>query len=385
MGLGVGLGGLVIVSLLSVYSIWMMLWSSEVSKQKTYENLVEATLPRAGRIITSIFVLLLIFGALSGFLIIIGDILCGNNGIVPFITPVKAWYTDRDVLVSFVTALFVFPLCMLRNISKLEYSAFAAVIIIIFFTGVIMVLSIQELIQGKITFKTVPWYPTDFNKFFNALPVIALAFTCQMNIFPIWSELHNPTLRRMNIVNISSITLSGALYFLVGLFGFVLYPNTSNEGGNILQSLPSTPFYTAVRAFFVAAILFHYPVVHFTFRGTIEKVIFANYKFNWIRHTIETILVLSATLVWSIEFPSLGDVFSLTGSLAAFPICFIIPALCYIRLVIFKYADTPIDCTLKNFMGNMKKIIFPMLVIVFGTIAMVIGIYTSIVQLIADS
>ncbi len=84
-----------------------------------------------------------------------------------------------------------------------------------------------------------------------------------------------------------------------------------------------------VRGFFVFAILFHYPVVHFTFRSTIEKVIFANYDFNWIRHTIETIVIISATLIWSILFPSLQDVFSLTGGIVGelswrfrFPCCF---------------------------------------------------------------
>lgn len=66
--------------------------------------------------------------------------MCGENGIVPFITTTRAWYTDRAVLVSMFTAAFVFPLSMLRNISKLELSSFAAVIIIIFFTGVVMYL-----------------------------------------------------------------------------------------------------------------------------------------------------------------------------------------------------------------------------------------------------
>lgn len=82
-GIGVGVGSLFLVSLLSIYSIWMMcvkqrfvrlnvfsrLRASEASGEKTYENMVEATLPRMGRGITALFVLLLVFGALSGFLV----------------------------------------------------------------------------------------------------------------------------------------------------------------------------------------------------------------------------------------------------------------------------------------------------------------------------
>lgn len=48
----------------------------------------------------------------------------------------------------------------------------------------------------------------------------------------------------MNIVNVISMGLSGLLYICVGLFGFVCFPETSKHGGNVLVSLPKTPFYT---------------------------------------------------------------------------------------------------------------------------------------------
>lgn len=47
----------------------LRLKASEASGEKTYENLVEATIPRMGRGITAVFTLLLVFGALSGFLV----------------------------------------------------------------------------------------------------------------------------------------------------------------------------------------------------------------------------------------------------------------------------------------------------------------------------
>jgi len=383
-GLGVGMLSLVIVALLSVYSIWMMLEASDASSQKTYENMVEATFPGWGRGLTTFFILLLIFGALAGFLIIIGDILCGENGIVPSITSVQAWYTQRDVLVFIFTSVFIFPLSMLRNISKLEYSSFAAVAIIIFFTFVIIIISCKSLVDGTITFEGKLWYPNDFSKFFNAMPIVALAYTCQVNVFSTWEELERPTVKRMNYVNIFSLTLSGVLYILVGFFGYVLYPNTSANGGNVLKALPSSDFFTVVRAFFVFAIMFHYPVLHFAFRATIEQVIFANYEFSWIRHTIETIIIISTTLIWSIEFPSLADVFSLTGALAAFSICFIVPSVCYMRLVHFTYAKEPVDCTLANIRKKIRHLILPFFVALLGTIAMFVGIVTSIQQLIKD-
>ncbi len=72
------------------------------------------------------------------------------------------------------------------------------------------------------------------------------------------------------------------------------------------------------------------------------------------------------------------------GSLAAFPICFIIPATCYIRLVLFKHAPVPVDCSWNNIRRLWKQLLAPMIVIVIGTIAMCVGIVTSIQQLIHD-
>jgi len=264
---------------------------------------------------------------------------------------------------------------MLRNISKLEYSAFAAVLIIIFFSGVIIVLSCMGLHDGTVSFADKRWGPT-FPAFFNSLAVIALAYSCQMNVFPIWSELENPTPARMNIVNIAAMCLSSILYIMVGIFGYIKFPETSSNGGNVLQALPQTTFYIVLRCFFVFAILFHYPVVAYAFRLGIEEIFFSAYKFNWLRHTIETIMILCFTLFCAIKLPNLTDVFGLTGALAAFPICFTIPAFCYVRLVYYGSEN------LKTTRFMLIHLVLPIIVMIFSTIAMIVGIVTSVKTLI---
>jgi len=157
--------------------------------------------------------------------------------------------------VFFFTVAFIFPLCMLRNISKLEYSSFAAVAIIVFFTGVIIVMGCEGLANHTADFHDKNWHPMVFKDFFNALPVLALAFTCQMNVFPIWSELHNPTVERMNKINFASMSLSSALYILTGFFGYIMYPDNKE---NILIVIPQSTFYVVLRIFFILAISLYY-------------------------------------------------------------------------------------------------------------------------------
>lgn len=107
--------------------------------------------PSYGRILVVIFMDVLIFGALTGFLVpqpshpfrqfshllqvIIGDLI--HPVIAHWDPQLRVWYTDTPYLVLGFTVVFVFPLSMLRNISKLEYTSFLAVAIIIVFTGIL--------------------------------------------------------------------------------------------------------------------------------------------------------------------------------------------------------------------------------------------------------
>lgn len=51
---------------------------------------------------------------------------------------------------------------------------------------------------------------------------------------------------------------------------------------------------------FIVAILFHYPVVHYAFRNSLEETVFKTYPFSWIRHTLITIMVISGSLALAV-------------------------------------------------------------------------------------
>jgi len=240
--------------------------------------------------------------------------------------------------------------------------------------------------KKTIQWDSLHWGPVTAVGFFNALPVIAVAYTCQFNVFPIWSELEKPTLKRMGTVAMISMCLSSFLYITAGFFGYIVFPNTSQTGGNVLVSLDSTTFNTVLRCFFVVAILFHYPVVHFSFREIIEKVIFARYEWNPVRHTLETIITICFTLGLAIKIPSLTDVFGLTGAVASFPICFILPMICYIRLVILSEMENGerrlLPVSRESVLKKWNYLVVPSFVAVLMVIIMCIAIVTSILQLI---
>jgi len=289
---------------------------------------------------------------------------------------------------------------MLRNISLLEYSSFVAVVLITFFTFVMVFngsrrihLTLSPPVNGSdvqpIVWSHILYASFEIGNIFQALPIIALAYSCQTNVFPIRKELHNPTISRMSMVNLGANLISALLYILMGFFGYIMYLDVpDNTKGNIINALPNDLFSTILRALFCVAILFHYPVLHFGMRNSIELTFFSENKFSWFRHTVITIIIMGCTLLFAIQVPNLGKVIGLTGSLAAFPICFILPAFFYIRCCFFLDTDSVI--LLVNVQENMlmkpltwsnvaRVGLIPAYLIIFTmTIAMGISTYESI-------
>lgn len=59
------------------------------------------------------------------------------------------------------------------------------------------------------------------------------------------SELTNPTITRMNFVNIGANLISAFLYILMGFFGYILFLDVAvNTNGNIINGLPEDIFST---------------------------------------------------------------------------------------------------------------------------------------------
>jgi hypothetical protein len=136
----------------------------------------------------------------------------------------------------------------------------------------------------------------------------------------------------MQTVANRALTLCGSLYLPVGLFGFFAFGLATK--GDVLNNLPDSDFYNAVRVAFTLAICIHYPVVHFGFRSAIlttwymDQTVQQNRRRFWII-TVTTVL---ASLLLAIVLPNLSTVFGLTGAVCAFPYCYMFPTLFYLRL-----------------------------------------------------
>lgn len=135
----------------------------------------------------------------------------------------------------------------------------------------------------------------------------------------------------------------------------------------------------------------HYPVIHYSFRVSLEQTFFLNYPFSWWRHFIETLLTVLGSLAWAVAIPSISKVFDLTGALSAFPITFLCPALAYLKICFFSKTkisyDDDTETMLNDSINTIEqekswtrwlKTILPILMSLFAIITMAISIYVAI-------
>jgi len=64
---------------------------------------------------------------------------------------------------------------------------------------------------------------------FVAIPIVMFAFTCQVNVFSIYTELQRPNIRRMTRVVKRSVGITFIIYCLIGLFGFLQFLDSTKD------------------------------------------------------------------------------------------------------------------------------------------------------------
>lgn len=130
----------------------------------------------------------------------------------------------------------------------------------------------------------------------SAFPIITFAFQCHIMLIPIYAELENPTIWRMDIVIVGALLLCFLLEGTVAIFGYLTFGAATL--GNILKNynIKSIPAGVARLGMGFVAV-FAYPMANFTARLTVKSLVFRNSEFTDLKFYITTVLWFIMTLV----------------------------------------------------------------------------------------
>lgn len=369
---------IIVVGIMSAYSITMLSRTAIIVGATSYEELGKKCFGRAGYYCVTLFTMILLFGSMTSYVVVIGDTM------EPVVEAMGIHFLNRQLLTVIISLVFIFPLCSMPSVRNLEVTSIAAVVILLFFAAVVVGTAYFASHTHKIA-KDISAIEGNW-AIYLAIPIVSLAYSCQTTVFAIWMDIIRKESDRHSIdfhehrspremsaflntyssggasiqsVGNCSMAVCGSLYFIVGVCGYISYGH--HTMGDFFQDLPEHELlFLFMRFVFAVAIVLHYPLAHFPFRYTFNMMIFGDDigvcpsrallthgsdapnvgmrkeinlmdKEHAARRYLESLMCVLATTICALTLPGLSTVFELTGALTAFPLCFIMPALFYVR------------------------------------------------------
>uniref|UniRef100_A0A8C3M1T4 Solute carrier family 38 member 1 n=1 Tax=Chrysolophus pictus TaxID=9089 RepID=A0A8C3M1T4_CHRPC len=295
---------LVSVTLLSIYSIHLLLVCSKETGCMVYEKLGEQVFGTPGKMIVFGSTSLQNVGAMLSYLFIVKNEL---PSAIKFLMREEenfsAWYVDGRILVVAVTFGIILPLCLLKNLGYLGYTSGFSLSCMVFFLIVTV----------------------------YALPTIAFAFVCHPSVLPIYSELKDRSQKKMQLVSNISFFAMFVMYFMTAIFGYLtFYENVQSDLLHKYQSKNDILILT-VRLAVIVAVILTVPVLFFTVRSSLFELA-RKTKFDLCRHVLVTFVLLVIINLLVIFIPTMKDIFGVVGVTSANMLIFILPSSLYLKI-----------------------------------------------------
>ena len=233
----------------------------------------------------------------------------------------------------------LFPLCILRNISKMRYASTFGVISL-FFLMIIVVFECPFFIKKNIFeekqtinyYNIIPGLQNDM-KFIKSVCTIIYAFSCHVGTFPVLKTLTNPSERRQKKVINRAILVDIVCYLIVGFSGYFTQPLNTPDLIIERNKIFSNDFLMTIgQIFFIFTLIAKTCANYNALRACILFLLgFHLDNFSNKINILMTTLVLLCTTVITVAFQYISDYLSLLVSFCSVLIVFFIPGLIYIQ------------------------------------------------------
>ncbi|XP_075065185.1 sodium-coupled neutral amino acid symporter 1 [Mixophyes fleayi] len=333
---------LISVTLLSIYSINLLLKCSQETGCMVYEKLGEQVFGTPGRLLVFGSISLQNTGAMLSYLFIVKNEL---PTVIEFLTGNKMpWYLDGCFLLVYVTIGIILPLCLLKNLGYLGYTSGFSLTCMFFFLVVVIYNkfkipcpydsingTVNSLHNATMEGTCTPKYFTFNSKTAYALPTLAFAFVCHPSVLPIYSELRDRSPKKMQLVSHISFFAMFLMYLLTAVFGYLTFYDTVHSELLGTYVNKTDVLLLTVRLAVIIAVILTVPVLFFTVRSSLFELV-RKTKYNFWQHLIVTIVLLTVIDLLVIFIPTMKDIFGAIGATSANMLIFILPSSLYLKI-----------------------------------------------------
>ncbi|XP_068950272.1 sodium-coupled neutral amino acid symporter 1 [Petaurus breviceps papuanus] len=329
----------IVITGVTKYSINLLLRCSEKTGCLNFENMGEKVYGTKGKYVIFGTTFIQNMGAILLYLFIIKNEL---PGVIKVFMGKEdkflAWYVDDRVLIILVTAIIIFPLCLMKNLEFLGYTSGFSLFCMIFFLIVIIqkkfelscsVSYTKTLSNETEEMCTARYIVLNFESVY-ALPTIAFAYVCHQAILPIYRDLKNRSLEKMKIVTNISLLSMCVLYLMTAFFGYLTFYGEVQP--SLLHTYSSESIIIViVRLSVMTSITFTVPVLFLTSRESLAELLRKSH-FNTGERTVIAMILLSIEVFIVIFIPTMKDVFGVLGTTTSTTLIFIIPTTLFLKV-----------------------------------------------------
>ncbi|XP_055310712.1 putative sodium-coupled neutral amino acid transporter 11 [Sitodiplosis mosellana] len=347
-GFGLGLLLLMVVAVITDYSLILMVRCGHISGRFSYPGIMEAAYGKWGYYLLSVLQFMYPMLAMISYNVVVGDTL--SKVLIRFLPAwdIGSMGTVRFLVVFVVTVCVVIPLCLYKNVSRLARASFLSLACVVF----ILFAVILKFISGD--YDVVPSVDSSW-RFANidvipAIGLMAFAFMCHHNTFLVYQSIRGATLERWEKVTHISIAFAWAVAALFGITGYATFKALSQ--GDLLENYCwDDDLMNFARVLFSVSILLTFPIECFVSREIVKNQIHryqsstpvdsyekdsdpthALGEDNDVLSTRITLAIVLTAFLISPMTECLGPVLELNGLLAAIPLAYVLPGLAYIQM-----------------------------------------------------
>ena len=233
-------------------------------------------------------------GSTISFVVLCGDFLVGKNtGVFEHFANNTILYNpnndtgSRAFIILICTVLFFLPLSVLRHLDGLKYTSavsclasfYAAVLTCtVYFNAPADAMLEYELKAQPPLRDEISWFAFRLS-FWEAVPIVNVAFTAHYNAGRFYQELSNRSTKRIAIVSYGAMGLSLLLYGVVAVAGYLTFGRETK--GNILENYaPGYALAIGARIALATVVIFTLPLAAHSLRGSLFALLWKDGNIN---------------------------------------------------------------------------------------------------------
>ncbi|XP_015604792.1 putative sodium-coupled neutral amino acid transporter 11 isoform X2 [Cephus cinctus] len=336
-GFGLGIVLLILVAVLTDYSLILMVRSGHLCGEMSYQGLMRASFGRAGFYILTALQFMYPFIAMVSYNVVVGDTVTKVLIRVTGISETNI-FVKRQVVILLATICITVPLCLYRNIARLAKISFLSLVCVGFILLAIFIR--MGTMSSIVPSHEDSWRFANFPGIIPSVGIMAFAFMCHHNTFLIYGSIERVTQQKWDTVTHWSLFTSFIVAAAFGITGYATF--TAYVQGDLMENYCwDDDLMNFSRVMFSGTILLTFPIECFVSREVIMTAIKGTDEVEdhdaYIagsdrKYLIITMGIIIVTYLISMSTDCLGIVLELNGILAAVPLAYILPALCYLKL-----------------------------------------------------